>query len=49
LVNFLCALLWPFIEGYWVTSVFLYTLKNREKEVPFERFELEVTKLRKKS
>lgn len=42
LVNFLCGLLWPLIESYWVSAVYLYTLKNREKEMPLEKFELEI-------
>ena len=42
LIKFLCSLLWPFIESYWVTSVFLFALKGREHATPYEKFTSEV-------
>jgi len=42
LMSYLCHLLWPFIETYWITSVFLFALKNREEYTPYEKFTLEV-------
>jgi len=42
LMSYLCHLLWPFIETYYITSVFLFALKNREDSTPFEKFTLEV-------
>jgi len=42
LVSYLCSLLWPFIESYWSTSVFLYTLKNRDQNTSLEKFESEL-------
>lgn len=26
--NFLCSLLWPIIDAYWVSAVYLFTLKR---------------------
>lgn len=42
LIKFLCYLLWPFIESYWVTSVFLFALKGREHATPYEKFTSEI-------
>ena len=30
MVNFLCSLMWPFIECYWITCVYLFSLKKME-------------------
>jgi len=42
LFTYLCFLVWPLVEGYWLTSMYLYTLKNRETSVSCEDFETEV-------
>jgi hypothetical protein len=35
-------MVWPFVECYWVAAVYLYTLKNREKELAADDFVTEV-------
>lgn len=30
MVNYLCSLVWPFVESYWVSVVYLFSLKNHE-------------------
>lgn len=30
MVNYLCSLVWPFVESYWVSVVYLFSLKNQE-------------------
>ena len=42
-MSYLCSLLWPFIEGYWITAVYLFALRNRDKDAPFEKFASEVS------
>lgn len=42
-MSYLCSLLWPFIEGYWITAVYLFALRNRDKDTPFEKFASEVS------
>ena len=31
--NFLCSLIWPIVESYWLTCVYMFTLKENKKHV----------------
>lgn len=31
MIGFLCSLIWPFVESYWVTAAYLFSLKSRNE------------------
>ena len=31
MIGFLCSLIWPFVESYWITAVYLFSLKSRNE------------------
>lgn len=31
MIGFLCSLIWPFVESYWVTVVYLFSLKSKNE------------------
>jgi glycerone phosphate O-acyltransferase/fatty acyl-CoA reductase len=39
MMGFLCSLIWPLIECYWMCSVYIFSLKNKNSniELPLEK------------
>ena len=33
MMSYLCSLMWPFLESYWITCVYLFSLKKMESGV----------------
>mgnify|MGYP003578794656 CR=1 FL=1 len=41
-MSFLCHLIWPFLESYWVTIVYLFSIRNRTTLTLQQKFLQEV-------
>ena len=37
-MQYLCGLLWPFLESYWISSVFLFSLKPKDTPLSLNQF-----------
>jgi len=42
MMSFLCHLIWPFLESYWVTTVYLFSIRNRTTNTLQQKFIQEV-------
>lgn len=41
-MQYLCSLIWPFVESYWACAVFCFSLKSRKTSPTYEMFLQEV-------
>ena len=37
-MQYLCGLLWPFLESYWIASIFLFSLQTRNSPLSLTQF-----------
>jgi len=42
MMNYLCSIMWPYVSSYWVSAVYLFSMRNRTNQTAMKRLLQEV-------
>lgn len=42
MMSYLCNLIWPYVSSYWVSAVYLFSIRNKANQTAIKRLLVEV-------